>query len=313
MTEFQMVYVDCSPLMRSLLDEIGPPGDMKVYEGDPGPIELADLIADAAVVLNGHTKMDDALLARAPLLRSIVFLGTGAASYVDLAAADRRGIRVRTIRGYGDRTVAEHAFALLLAAARDIAGMDRNMRAGRWAVSEGIELRGRTLGLIGLGGVGSEMARIGASFGMHVIAWNRSGIPADVPAQSAELEELLAASDAVSLHLALVPETNGLLDASRLALLKPGAVLINTARGALIDEAALVAALRSGAIGHAALDVFSSEPLPADHPLTLLSNVTLTAHAGWKSRQASDRLLRMALDVAIGDASKVAAGQSLST
>ncbi len=313
MTEAQMAYVDCSPLMRSLLDEIGSPGDMKVYEGDPSPSELAVLIADAAVVLNGHTKMDDALLARAPLLRSIVFLGTGAASYVDLAAADRRGIRVRTIRGYGDRTVAEHAFALLLAAARNIAAMDRNMRAGQWAVSEGIELRGRTLGLIGLGGVGSEMARIGASFGMHVIAWNRSGIPAGVPARSVALEELLGASDAVSLHLALVPETNGLLDGLRLALLKPGVVLVNTARGALIDEAALIAALRSGAIGHAALDVFSSEPLPADHPLTMLPNVTLTAHAGWKSRQASDRLLRMALDLATDDASKIVAGQSLST
>ena len=313
MTEAQMVYVDCSPLMRSLLDEIGPPGSMKVYEGDPSPSELAALMANAAVVLNGHTKMDDAQLARAPLLRSIVFLGTGAASYVDLAAADRRGIRVRTIRGYGDRTVAEHAFALLLAAARDIAAMDRNMRAGRWAVSEGIELRGLTLGVIGLGGVGSEMARIGASFGMHVIAWNRSGVPTDVPARSVALEELLGASDAVSLHLALVPETNGLLNASRLALLKPGAVLINTARGALVDEAALIAALRSGAIGHAALDVFSREPLPARHPLTLLPNVTLTAHAGWKSRQASDRLLRIALDLAIDDAGKVATSQPLST
>ena len=208
MTEAQVVYVDCSPLMRRLLDEIGPPAGMKVFEGDPSPIELTALMADAAVVLNGHTMMDDALLGRASLLRSIVFLGTGAASYVDLAAADRRGIRVRTIRGYGDRTVAEHAFSLLLAAARDVAAMDRNLRAGRWSVSEGIELRGRTLGLIGLGGVGSEMARIAASFGMHVIAWNRSGIPAGVPARPVALEELLAASDAVSLHLALVPETN---------------------------------------------------------------------------------------------------------
>ena len=171
--------------MRSLLDEIGPPGGMKVFEGDPSPSELAVLMADAAVVLNGHTKMDDALLAGAPLLRSIVFLGTGAASYVDLAAADRRGIRVRTIRGYGDRTVAEHAFALLLAAARDIAAMDRDLRAGRWSVSEGIELRGSVrLAWSGWVASGREMARIGASFGMDVIAWNRSGVPAGVPARS---------------------------------------------------------------------------------------------------------------------------------
>ena len=313
MTKAQVVYVDCSPLMRSLLDEIGPPAGMKVFDGDPSPDELADLVADAAVVLNGHTMMDDALLDRAPQLRSIVFLGTGASSYVDMTAAERRGIRVRTIRGYGDRTVAEHTFALLLAAARDVAAMDRNLRAGRWSVSEGIELRGRTLGLIGLGGVGSEMARIAAAFGMDVIAWNRSGRPAGVLARSVALDELLADSDAISLHLALVPETKHLLDASRLALLKPGALLVNTARGALIDEAALIAALRSGAIGHAALDVFATEPLPTDHPLTLLPNVTLTAHAGWKSRAASRQLLRIAVDLAMADAGRLAAGQSLST
>ena len=313
MTEAQVVYVDCSPLMRNLLDEIGPPAGMKVFDGDPNPGELAALVADAAVVLNGHTMMDDALLVGAPRLRSVVFLGTGAASYVNLAAAERLGISVRTVRGYGDRTVAEHAFALLLAAARDVAAMDRGLRAGRWSVSEGIELRGRTLGLVGLGGVGSEMARIAAAFGMDVIAWNRSGVPAGVPAGSVTLEELLAASDAVSLHLALVPETKGLLDASRLALLKPGGLLINTARGALIDEAALIAALRSGAIGRASLDVFATEPLPAGHPLTLLPNVTLTAHAAWKTRAASDRLLQIALDLATDDAGRLAAGQPLST
>jgi len=309
----RVVYVDCSPLMRSLLDEIGPAAGMRIFDGDPRPDELADLVADAAVVLNGHTTMDDALLARAPMLRSIVFLGTGASSYIDMASAERLDIRVRTIRGYGDRTVAEHAFALLLAAARDVAGMDRNLRAGRWSGSEGIELRGCTLGLIGLGGVGSEMARIATAFGMDVIAWNRSGFPAGVPARSVPLDELLATSDVASLHLALGPETKGFLDASRIAMLKPGVLLINTARGALVDEEALVAALRSGAIRHAALDVFTTEPLPSAHPLTSLPNVTLTAHAGWKSRAASDRLLREGLALAAEDAARLAAGQPLST
>ncbi len=313
MTNAKVVYIDCSPLMRSLLDEIGPLVGMRVFDGDPSSGELADLMADAAIVLNGHTMMDDALLARAPLLRSIVFLGTGASSYVDMTAIERRGIRIRTIRGYGDRTVAEHTFALLLAAARDVAAMDRNLRAGRWSVSEGIELRGRTLGLIGLGSVGSEMAHIGATFGMDVIAWNRSGIPAGVPARSVALDDLLATSDVVSLHLALVPETKGLIDASRLALLKPSALLINTARGALIDETALISALQGGVIRHAALDVFATEPLPAGHPLTVLPNVTLTAHAGWKSRAASHRLLRIALDLAKEDAGRLVDGQPLST
>lgn len=306
-------YVDCSPMMRSLLDEAGAPAGLVVFDGDPDKAELEALVADAAIVLNGHTAMDDALLARAPQLRSVVFLGTGASSYIDIAAAGRRGIAVRTIRGYGDRTVAEHAFALLMAAARNVAQMDRDLRAGQWSAAEGIELQGRTLGLIGLGGVGSEMARIAAAFGMRVIACNRSGIPAGVPAEPAGLDDLLAGSDAVSLHLGLVPETTGLLDAGRLARLKPGALLINTARGALVDEPALIAALQSGAIGHAALDVFATEPLPTGHPLTRLPNVTLTAHAGWKSRAASRRLLRIALDLVAEDTRALAAGQALST
>lgn len=158
--------------------------------------------------------------------------------------------------------------------------MDRDVRAGSWSASEGIEIAGLTLGLVGLGGVGSEMARIAAAFGMHVIAWYRSGIPSGVPAEPADLDTLFAASDAVSLHLALVPQTCSLLEAHRLAKMKHGAILINTARGALVDEAALIGALQCGRIGHAALDVFAIEPLPGDHPLTQLDNVTLTSHAG---------------------------------
>src|SRR3954454_2870518 len=183
-------YVDCSPLMRGLCDELGARG-LVVHEGDPSPEQLAAFLADAQVALNGHTKMDDALLSRTASLRSIVFLGTGASSHIDVAAAEHRGIRVRTVRHYGDRTVAEHAFALLLSAARHVSRMDRDVRAGRWAPAEGIELEGRTLGLVGLGGVGSEMARIATAFGMRVIAWNRSGIPAGVPAASADLDTLL--------------------------------------------------------------------------------------------------------------------------
>ena len=255
--------------------------------------------------------MDEALIASAPKLKSIVFLGTGASSYMNIEAAAQIGVRVRNIRGYGDRTVAEHAFGLLLASARDTARMDRQVRAGTWSASEGIELQGCTLGLIGLGGVGSEMARIASAFGMRVIAWNRSGIPDGVPAVAVGLDDLLAQSDAVSLHLALTPDTRGLLDAARLQRMKPGTLLVNTARGGLVDEAALIAALKSRRIGHAALDVFSTEPLPAGHPLTGLDNVTLTSHAAWKSRAASRRLLRIGLDLAAKDAASIAAGQPL--
>lgn len=304
-------YLDVSPLMGELLDDMGVPPGLTAFRGDPSPDELLALVKDAEIVLNGHTVMDDALLATAARLKSIIFLGTGASSYVDIAAAERRGIVVRTVRGYGDRTVAEHAFTLLLAAARDVARMDRDLRAGVWDVREGIELGGRTLGLIGLGGIGSEMARIASGFGMKVIAWNRSGAPAGVPVASVSLDELLATADAISLHLALTPETRGFLDAPRLARLKRGAILVNTARAALVDGAALRAALQGGHLRHAALDVFDTEPLPAGDPLTKLGNVTLTAHAGWKARAASARLLKTVLELAAADAAAIAAGQPL--
>jgi D-3-phosphoglycerate dehydrogenase len=146
---------------------------------------------------------------------------------------------------------------------------------------------------------------------MKVIAWNRSGIAKDVPAESVALDDLLAASDAVSLHLALTPETRGFLDATRLAKLKPGAILVNTARAALVDTGALLDVLKRGRLRHAAIDVFDTEPMPASHPLTKLDNVTLTAHAGWKARAASARLLKIVLDMAAADAAALKAGQPL--
>ncbi|MEZ5843637.1 MAG: NAD(P)-dependent oxidoreductase, partial [Hyphomicrobiaceae bacterium] len=212
---------------------------------------------------------------------------------------------------YGDRTVAEHAFALMLAAARDVAHMDRTLRDGRWQVSEGLELQGRTLGLIGLGGIGCEMARLASAFGLRVIAWNRSGVPAGIPAETAAIDVLLAQSDVVSLHLGLNAETREFLNRDRITSMKPGAILINTARAGLVDGAALVAALKDGRLAHAALDVFDVEPLPVGHVLATLSNVTLTAHAGWKSRAASRRLLGRALGIARDDAAAIASGASL--
>ena len=306
------VYIDCTPMMFSLLDELGSLPALEVIAADPPASEIPRLLADTAVLINGHTMVDAELMTKLPALRSIVLLGTGASSYINMEAAARHGIRVRTIRGYGDRTVAEHAFALLMAAARDVARMDRDLRAGRWDPREGVELKGATLGLVGLGGIGSEMARIGSAFGMRVVGWNRSGIPAGIPAEACEIDDLLATSDAVSLHLALDPSTRGFLDAARLARMKRGALIINTARGAIVDDDALVAALKSGHIAHAAIDVFATEPLPADHPFTRLDNVTLTSHAAWKSRAASRRMLIEALKLVAADRLRLEAGQPLS-
>jgi D-3-phosphoglycerate dehydrogenase len=292
-------FIDCPPFLHELyrgeLAAIVP--DLEIHLGDPSPDEVKTLLADSPFAMNDHTRFDEALLEACPALKVIVFLGTGAASYIDLTAAERLGIRVRAYGGYGDQSVAEHALALMFAAARRLAAMDQALRAGRWETLNGIELAGRTLGVIGTGGIGKAMVRLGAGIGMRVIAWNRSGVPDDLPCAAVDLDELLAHSDVVSLHLVLNEQTRGFLDAGRIRLMQRGAIFINTARGAIVDEAALLAALEAGRIGHAGLDVFTEEPLPTGHPLTQLDNVTLSAHAAFATLEASERLLRIALEI----------------
>jgi D-3-phosphoglycerate dehydrogenase / 2-oxoglutarate reductase len=287
------VYIDCSPFARSVLtpDMLKAHPDLITYDGDPDPATLDALMQDATAIINGHTYMDAAFLARYPALRSIVFLGTGASSYIDVEAASRQGIAIRTVRGYGDRTIAEHGFALMLAAARQIGKMDRDLRGGVWETPVGVELAGKRLGIIGTGGTGRELIRIADAFGMEVVAWNRTASTEALPCTFVSLETLLSTSDVVSIHLALNEATRGFLNSERLAMLKPDALLVNVGRGALIDEAALVETLEQRRIAHAALDVFEQEPLPADHPLTRLDNVTLTSHGAYKTREAMIRLV----------------------
>jgi D-3-phosphoglycerate dehydrogenase len=203
------------------------------------------------------------------------------------------GIEVHLIKGYGDTAVAESAIALMWAAARGIAQMDREMRAGNWLREDGMQLTGKTLGLIGFGGIAAEVARIALGSGMRVIAWNRT------PKRFAgvdfvSLDGLLTESHVVSLHLLLNDETRGFLSAERIAAMKPGVILVNTARAAMVDEAAMIEALKSGRIRHAGLDVFNIEPLPADHPLTKLPNVTLSAHSAFRTPEASENLIQAA-------------------
>lgn len=293
------VYIDCSPFMLALLQEVMPDhaATMNVNVGDPDPDELVALAADAEIILNGHTMMDAALLARLPSLREIIFLGSGASSYIDVSAADDLGIKVRTISGYGDRAVAEHATALMFSAARKVAAMDRDLRAGRWAPMEGMELSGRRLGIIGFGGIGQTFAEIGEALGMQVSIWNRSPPPARWSPHALPLDELLSQCDVVSIHLALNDSTRGMIGAARIALMKPSAIVINTARAGVVDKVALFDALENKRIAHAALDVFDEEPLPADAIWLSLPNVTLTAHAGFKTADASRRLLKAALNM----------------
>jgi D-3-phosphoglycerate dehydrogenase len=182
----------------------------------------------------------------------------------------------------------------MLACCRDIARMDREVRTGSWSPREGVQLAGKTLGIIGLGGIGREVLRIARGLGLQVIAWNRTPLP-DAPLVA--LDKLLAQADIISLHLALTDATRGLLGPAQVARMKPGVILINTARGALIEEAALIDGLRSGHIRHAGLDVFHTEPLRPDHPLAGMDNVTITAHAGFRTLEASMTLLRRAIDI----------------
>jgi D-3-phosphoglycerate dehydrogenase len=292
------IFIDCN----DQLDDVF----ARVHQADDPPImlntkplkpdELPLILDRFEICLDDHSYMPTELVAKCPLLKHIVFLGTGAASYMNVEELQRLGVTVHTIKGYGDTAVAEHTIALMFACARDIAGMDRGIRAGIWSPREGMQLQGKTVGLIGLGGIGREVARIARGVGMQVIAWNRTP-RLEAGVSLAELDTLLTNSDVISLHLTLSDETRGFLDAARLARIKPGCILVNTARGALLDETALMDALASGRIRHAGLDVFHQEPLKPDHPLARLDNVTLSAHAAFRTLEASETLLRRAIDI----------------
>jgi len=263
------------------------------------PDELPGMLAGYDFVLDDHTQMPTETMRTCIGLRHVIFLGTGARSYMHPEELAELGITVHIIKGYGDTAVAEHAIALMWAATRGIARMDREIRRGNWLRCEGPQLTGKTIGLLGFGGIAAEVARIAAGSGMRVLAWNRSAKSA--PGVSfVDMDTLLAESHVLSVHLLLTDETRGLLSADRIARMRPGAILVNTARGAIVDEAAMIAALRGGSLRHAALDVFATEPLPGDHPLTRLENVTLSAHSAFRTPEASENLIRRALDIARG-------------
>src|SRR5579875_1093681 len=240
--------------------------------------------AVAVVAMRERTPFDAALFAAAPALRLLVQTGSGL-HHVDQAAAAAHGVRIVTTGG-PDYPVAELTIGLLIGLLRRIPWADRQLRAGGWPIYVGEDCYGKTLGVLGFGRIGSQVARLAQVLGMRVVAWGPTLTPERAAAHGAtrlELDDVLRAADVVTIHLRLTPENRGLLSRERLQLLKPGAYLINTARGALVDEAALVDLLRAGRLAGAALDVYQQEPLPADHPLRQLDNVVLTPHVGWPS------------------------------
>lgn len=292
------IFIDCNQQLAPLWARVRTPDDPPIMVNTtPFAKEaLPGVIAGYDIAIDDHSYMPTELVAQCPQLKHIVFLGTGAASYMNIDELKAHGVAVHTIKGYGDTAVAEHTIALMFACARDLACMDRTLRGGTWQPLEGMQLCGKTLGIIGLGGIGSEVARIAAGIGMTVIAWNRTLRP-DTGIAQADIDTLLKTSDVVSMNLTLGDETRGFLNAERIARMKPGSILVNTARGALVDETAMLAALNSGHIGHAGLDVFHDEPLKGGHPLTTMDNVTLSAHAAFRTEEASMTLLRRAIDI----------------
>lgn len=287
------VFVDANESLAVIFERLEKQGDPRVQihrDPDVTPDQLPGVIDDAEIAIVDHTALPTEIARKCAGLKHVVFLGTGARSYMNPEELAELGITVHLIRGYGDTAVAESTVALMWAAARGIAQMDREMRAGNWLREDGMQLTGKTLGLIGFGGIAAEVARIALGSGMRVIAWNRSAKTCPGVA-FVDLNTLLVASHVISLHLLLNDETRGLLSRERIASMRPGVILVNTARGALVDEGAMIDALKSGHIRHAGLDVFNIEPLPVDHPLTKLPNVTLSAHSAFRTPEASENLI----------------------
>ncbi|MGA9087944.1 MAG: NAD(P)-dependent oxidoreductase [Bradyrhizobium sp.] len=290
------VFVDANGSLADIFERQNRTGDPAVRvnrDADITPGHIPALLDGAEIVIIDHTPLPTDVARRCSGLKHVVFLGTGARSYMNPEELGELGIDVHLIKGYGDTAVAECTIALMWASARGIARMDREMRAGNWLREDGMQLTGKTLGLIGFGGIAAEVARIALGSGMRVIAWNRS--PKKFPGvEFISLDMLLAQSDVVSLHLLLNDDTRGFLSRERIAAMKPGVILVNTARGAMVDEAAMIEALKSGHIRHAGLDVFNIEPLPVDHPLARLPNVTLSAHSAFRTPEASENLIHAA-------------------
>ncbi len=277
-------------------------GDVKIFteRGADQEKELIRRVGDAhaALTLRAYSKFSKYVLDACPSLRLISVWGSGVDN-IDLVACRERGVIVANTPGVNANSVAEHTIALMLSVARSIPRLDQAVREAQWPRQLLVQLEGKTLGLIGLGAIGSRVASLAAAFGMRVLAstWGADdGRAAAVGAEHVPLETLLMDSDFVSLHLRLSPETRGFLRREHLALMKPTAYFINTARGALVDRDALFELLRDGRIGGAGLDVFHEEPVTPDEPLLSLPNVVFTPHIAGTTQEVIDLGLRRAVE-----------------
>jgi glycerate dehydrogenase len=280
-------------------DPVAALGDLQVHDRSSRD-EVVPRAAKADVVVTNKTRLPAEALRALPRLRMISVLATGYDN-VDVAAAHEQGVTVCNVPAYATDSVAQHVFALLLELGHRVAAHDAAVRNGEWVrarefsfwLSAPLELRGLVMGVVGFGRIGARTAELAHAFGMSVLAATHRPLPAPSwqPFSFVRIEELFARSDIVSLHCPLTPRTERLVDARMLARMKPSAMLVNTARGGLIDESALVAALNGGMLAGAALDTVSREPPPADHPLLAAPNCILTPHMAWASLAARRRLM----------------------
>jgi D-3-phosphoglycerate dehydrogenase len=277
------------------LDRLRQYGEVRLHTTRPATLEeRIERARDALCLVNtrGAVKWPREALRALPRLRMATVCGIGTDAF-DLEAARELGIVVCNIPGRTAPIVAEHAFGLMLAAAKRAHFQTAELKAGRWTRMDNLYLRGKTLGLVGTGAIGAAMARLAQAIGMEVVAWTFHPSPeraAVLGIRYVPLDDLLRAADVVSIHLRLSPESRGLVGARQLALMKPGALLVNTARGAIVDTAALVDALRGGRLGGAALDVFDAEPLPPGHPILACEQVILTPHNADQTPEGMDLL-----------------------
>jgi phosphoglycerate dehydrogenase-like enzyme len=260
---------------------------------DPASVVMRLLPYDVVCVMRERTPLRREILERLPNLKLIASTAPRNAS-IDLAAAAARGIKV-VHTGYFSSPTVELTWALILAGARHLLAEAGALRAGEWQRAIGEDLAGKTLGILGLGSIGSKIATIALAFGMKTIAWSQNLSPEKAQALGAKWvskEELLSQSDFITIHLVLSERTRGLIGASEFALMKKSARLINTSRGPIIEEAALLQALAQGRIAGAAIDVYDIEPLPADHPFRKIPNLLATPHIGYVTRGLYERFYR---------------------
>lgn len=278
-------------------------GELTVYDRT-APADVVPRAAGAQAVYTNKTRIGREEMDALPDLKFIGVLATGY-NVVDVACAAEKGITVCNIPTYGTASVAQFVFALMLELCHHVQHHSDRVHAGAWSDCPDfcfwdhplIELSGKTLGIVGCGRIGMQTARIGAAFGMQILGYDNHPVDAGLPGfRQVELRELLARSDFISLHCPLFPETRGMIGREALSCVKPGAFLINTSRGPLVEEEALCEALRTGRLAGAALDVLSTEPPAPDNPLLQAPNCILTPHIAWATREARARLMKMAVD-----------------